>query len=91
MSHKIEEPVHAPSSFCSRTLTSAERNYAHIDKEALAIVASVKKLHDYLYGRHFLIVTDHKPLLGLFAPNRETPQILSPRMLRWAILLSAYD
>ncbi|KRX55884.1 Transposon Ty3-I Gag-Pol polyprotein [Trichinella sp. T9] len=34
---------------------------------------------------------DHKPLLGLFVPKKETPQILSPRMLRWSILLNAYD
>ncbi|KRZ84105.1 Retrovirus-related Pol polyprotein from transposon opus [Trichinella sp. T8] len=72
----------APISFYSRTLTSTERNYAQIDKEALAIIASVKKFHDYLY--------DHKPLLGIFAPNKETPYILSPRMLRWTVMLSAY-
>ncbi|KRZ00689.1 Uncharacterized protein T11_4754 [Trichinella zimbabwensis] len=34
---------------------------------------------------------DHKPLLGLFVPKKETPQILSPRMLRWSILFNAYD
>lgn len=55
------------------------------------MVSSAKKFHDYIYGRRFDIVTDHKPLLGLFTPSKQTPQILSPRMLHWTILLNAYD
>ncbi|KRY27372.1 Uncharacterized protein T01_13067 [Trichinella spiralis] len=33
---------------------------------------------------------DHKPLLEIFAPNKETPYILSLRMLRWTVMLGAY-
>ncbi|XP_029139104.1 uncharacterized protein K02A2.6-like, partial [Protobothrops mucrosquamatus] len=33
----------------------------------------------------------HKPLLGLFTTSKQTPHILSPRMLQWSIFLSAYD
>ncbi|XP_064469269.1 uncharacterized protein K02A2.6-like [Ornithodoros turicata] len=91
LSHRLENYQEVPIAFYSRTLSSAERNYAQIDKEALAIIASVKKFHYYVYGRSFEIVTDHKPLLGLFAPGKQTPQILSPRMLRWSVLLSAYN
>ncbi|XP_003369635.1 putative integrase core domain protein [Trichinella spiralis] len=32
----------------------------------------------------------HKPLLEIFAPNKETPYILSLRMLRWTVMLGAY-
>ncbi|KRY17328.1 Transposon Tf2-9 polyprotein [Trichinella patagoniensis] len=88
--HQMPNGKEAPIAFYLRTLTSTERNYAQIDKEALAIIASVKKFHDYLYGRSFRIITDHKPLLGIFAPNEETPYILSPRMLRWTVMLGAY-
>ncbi|XP_060100277.1 uncharacterized protein K02A2.6-like, partial [Heteronotia binoei] len=35
-------------------------------------------------------LTDHKPLLGLFASDRQTPQVLSPRVLRWSIFLAGY-
>lgn len=80
-----------PVCFYSRTMTAAERNYAQIDREALSIIAAVKKFHNYLYGRHFEIRTDHKPLLGLFTVDKVTPNIISPRMLRWSILLSGYD
>ncbi|XP_015284843.1 PREDICTED: uncharacterized protein K02A2.6-like [Gekko japonicus] len=81
----------APVAFYSKSLTDAEKNYAQIDKEGLALVSAVKKFHDFLYGRHFLLVTDHKPLLGIFAPDRQLPNIMSARMLRWALFLSAYD
>uniref|UniRef100_A0A5S6QH47 RNA-directed DNA polymerase n=1 Tax=Trichuris muris TaxID=70415 RepID=A0A5S6QH47_TRIMR len=91
LAHDTGRGAEAPIAFYSRTITSTERNYAQIDREALAIVSSVRKFHDYLYGRRFTIVTDHKPLLGLFAPSKATPQILSPRLLRWSQLLRAYD
>ncbi|KRY59721.1 Transposon Tf2-9 polyprotein [Trichinella britovi] len=89
--HKLSSTQEIPIAFYSRTLSATERNYAQIDKEALAVIAGVKKFHEYLYGRQFTIITDHKPLLGLFVPKKETPQILSPRILRWSILLNAYD
>ncbi|KFD49840.1 hypothetical protein M513_09307 [Trichuris suis] len=91
LAHDMGKGREAPIAFYSRTMTPTERNYAQIDREALAIVSAVKKFHDYLYGHRFTIVTDHKPLLGLFAPSRATPQILSPRLLRWSQLLRAYD
>ncbi|KRY35447.1 Uncharacterized protein T01_5966 [Trichinella spiralis] len=89
--HKLSSTQEIPITFYSRTLSTMERNYGQIDKEALAVIAGVKKFHEYLYGRQFTIITDHKPLFGLFVPKKETPQILSPRMLRWSILLNAYD
>lgn len=37
------------------------------------------------------MVTDHKPLLGLIAGDRQTSQILSPRMTHWTVFLKAYN
>eukprot|EP00079_Xenopus_tropicalis_P023325 XP_012815654.2 PREDICTED: LOW QUALITY PROTEIN: uncharacterized protein K02A2.6-like [Xenopus tropicalis] len=91
LSHTVSGGREAPIAFYSRTMSTTERNYAQIDKEALAIVAGVKKFHEYLYGRGFAIITDHKPLLGLLKNNGPTAQIISPRMLRWCLLLNAYD
>ena len=91
LSHCLPDGREAPVAFYSRTLSKAEQNYAQIDKEALAIVAGIKKFHDYVYGHQFTIFTDHKPLLGIFAPDKQTPQILSPRMLRWSIFLNGYQ
>ncbi|XP_032069735.1 uncharacterized protein K02A2.6-like [Thamnophis elegans] len=89
--HQLPSGAEVPIAFFSRTLSASERNYAQIDKEALAIVAGVRRFHHYLYGRPFLIVTDHKPLLGLLAGDRPAPQVLSPRMTRWFVFLASYD
>ena len=43
----------------SRALSSAESHYSRIEREALAIVFAVKRLHQYVYGRHFT-VTAHR-------------------------------
>ena len=36
------------------------------------------------------MVTDHKPLLGLFSPDKAIPPMASGRIQRWALLLQAY-
>ncbi|PIK56483.1 hypothetical protein BSL78_06598 [Apostichopus japonicus] len=41
-----------------------------LKKEGLACVLGVQRFHSYLYGRHFTLFTDHKPLLGLFNEGR---------------------
>lgn len=62
-----------------------------MDKEALAAVAGVKRFHEYLYGRAFELVTDHKPLLGIITGDCPTLTTMSPRMNRWTIFLAAYN
>lgn len=83
--------IDRPIGFASRTLSSAERNYAHIEREGLAIIFGVRKYHKYLYGRHFEIVTDHQPLMQIFNPKRHTNQVAAARIQRWINLLMGYD
>ena len=80
-----------PVGFASRTLSPAEKNYSHLDKEALAIVFGVKKYHQYLFGRRFEIKTDHKPLTHIFKESKATPTMASGRVQRWPLTLGAYD
>ncbi|XP_028172425.1 uncharacterized protein K02A2.6-like isoform X2 [Ostrinia furnacalis] len=80
-----------PVAYASRALTRAEINYSQIHKEALAIVFAVKKFHQFLYGRHFTLRTDHKPLVSIFGPDTGVPSMTASRLQRWALLLSAYD
>ena len=85
----IPDGSERPVAYASRTLSTAERNYGHLDKEASAVAFAVKKFHQFLYGRHFKIYTDHKPLLGLLHP--EKPSMASSRMQRWAFTFLAYE
>ena len=80
-----------PIAFTSRSLSPAEKKYAQLDKEGLAIVFGVKKFHDYLFGRKFEIRSDHKPLQHIFESQRPIPALASARIQRWALTLSAYD
>ncbi|CAG2238117.1 unnamed protein product [Mytilus edulis] len=77
--------------YTSRTLTSAEKNYSGLEKESLAIIFGIKKFHQYLYGHPVTIITDHKPLIGLFRDDKPIPTKAASRIQRWALTLAAYQ
>ena len=52
-------------SFASTTLHQHEKNYSTIEKEMLAIVFAIGHFRCYLYGKPFLLKTDHQPLVWL--------------------------
>ncbi|PFX15397.1 Retrovirus-related Pol polyprotein [Stylophora pistillata] len=52
-----------PISYASRSLT-AEKRYSHIEREAMAVLFGLQKMHSSIYDRHVVFSTDHKPLLG---------------------------
>ncbi|XP_064463042.1 uncharacterized protein K02A2.6-like [Ornithodoros turicata] len=90
LSHRYKSGEERPIAFASRSLAPAEVNYSQLDKEALGVVFGVTKFRQYIWGRAVEIVTDHKLLLGLLGPEKPVPFHGSPRLLRWALLLSSY-
>ena len=66
----------------SRMLSQAERNYAMIELEMLAIQWACQKCENFLYGlSHFEITTDHKPLI-LILNEKCLNQIENKRLQR---------
>ena len=56
----------------SRATTAPEKNYAPIEVESLAILFALQKNHLYLHGlKHFMVSTDHKPLVTLYSQYRK--------------------
>ena len=89
--HRYSDGKNRLISAASRTLTPAEKNYSPIDREALAIIFGVDKFYKYLFGRHFYLQTDHKPLERILGEKSEIPKLAASRLVRWAIQLSAFD
>ena len=80
-----------PIANASKTLTDTQKRYLQIQKEALSIIFSLKKYHQFPYGRPFILVTDHKPLISMLGPNTATPMLVANRLARWSLMLSQYD
>ena len=74
-----------PVSYASRKLSPRECKYSTIERECLAIVWAIQKFRVYLYGREFVLQTDHQPLIYL---NRA--KFLNDRIMRWAMFLQSY-
>lgn len=75
----------------SRKLSASEVGYSQTQKEALAIHWCVKRLHKFLCGHHFTIVTDHRSLIHIFDPRGSISKGTSNMLQRWSWRLSSYD
>lgn len=76
-----------PVAYASRALTSAEQNYAQIEKELLAIVFGCERFNMYTYGTEVEVLSDHKPLESIFKkPLFKVP----PRLQRMRLRLQRF-
>ena len=75
-----------PVLFVSRKLSKVETRYSQTEREALAVVWSCERLHFYLYGIDFVVLSDHQPLEILYSPKGKP----AARILRWYIRLLPY-
>ena len=82
---EFEGKIH-PIAYFSRKLRGPELRYTVSEWECLAIVASIKHFHYYVYGRHFTVVTDHAPLRTVFEGGSK-----NARINRWAASLLDYN
>jgi len=85
---QIHNGEEKPVAYISRNLSPAERNYITTEQELLAIVWSIKRLKQYLYGKTFKIYTDHHALCWIL---RAKKQEMTPKLMRMSLVLSEYD
>ena len=49
--------------YASKTLSKSQRSYSATKRELFAIVHFTQHFKNYLFGQHFLIITDHRALV----------------------------
>ena len=94
LSHKIVEGNKSylrPIAYASRTLSIAEKNYAQVEREGLAVHWAVKYFRQFLYCRHFTLQTDCSALTRIFGPKNDLGGVALSRMNRWCVDLMEYD
>jgi hypothetical protein len=77
--------VKFPIAYMSKKLNDAQRNYSVMERECLAVILAIRKFEAYLYGREFIIETDHQPLLCV-----KKSRVANGRVMRWALALQPY-
>ena len=90
LSHLVDG-VERPIAYAARSLTDAERNYCQLEREGLAIIYGLTKFHKFVYGRHFIIETDNKPITRILGNKVGIPSLAASRLQRWALMLMAHD
>ncbi|KAJ1093451.1 hypothetical protein NDU88_006552 [Pleurodeles waltl] len=73
LSQTNEDGLDQPVAFISRRLLPREQSWSAIEREAFAVVWSLKKLRPYLFGTHFVVQTDRRPLRWLMQMKGENP------------------
>ena len=80
-----------PISFASRYLNEAEKKYSTNELEMLAVVWGAEYFRNYILGRSFLIVTDHKALISVLNGNNKKNKTMFSRLTRWLDRLIPFD
>ncbi|KAF5394061.1 hypothetical protein PHET_12305 [Paragonimus heterotremus] len=77
----------------SRLLSKAEQeDIRNTQKEALAVYWVVKRLHTYLFGIRFKMVTNHQAQQYLFDPHKSVAKSSAAMIQqRWSLVLAVYD
>lgn len=72
--------------YASKSLNKAQQRYCTTFIELLAVITFVRHFRHYLWGRHFLVRTDHASLIWL--KNFKDPEGM---LARWLAILDTYD
>jgi len=74
--------------FASRLLSTTERKYSQVEKEALAIVWGCERFWLYVIGKRFKVITDNRAVQLIFSNTVAKPP---PRIERMALRMAQFD
>ena len=80
-------PIYIETDASKKGIAATESNCSNTECEMLGVVFSVLHFKHFTYSRQIHIITDHKPLITLFAKNLA---ITSPRLSRMLIMILDY-
>jgi len=78
--------IQLPIAYASRSFTKGESNKSTTEQELAAIHWAITHFRPYIYGKHFTIKTDHRPLTYLFSMTNP-----SSKLTRMRLELEEYD
>ena len=78
-----------PVAFFSRTLNPNEIKHHAVEKEAAAIVESIRTWRHFLISQKFKLITDQKSISFMF-DNHKKSKIKNVKISRWRVELSQY-
>ena len=90
LEQEVAPNVWAPIEFAPRFLNCAEIKYSTNDLELLAIVWACEHFRTYLFGKRFIILTDHKAIISALKEMYGKKSYQS-RLSRWADRLIPFD
>ena len=79
-----------PVAFMSRTLLGSEMHYPHVEKEATAILETVRKWEHLLARKHFTIITDQRSVVFML-DNRKRTKIKNNKIQGWRLKLASFS
>ena len=82
----MRDGVEKPVAFFSRQLQGAQKHYSATELEGLAVYKSIFFFDHFLYGRKFVVFTDHQALVSLLRSKR-----LNKRLQGWILRLMEFD
>jgi hypothetical protein len=79
-----------PVAFFSKSLHGSELSHPPVEKEACAIIESVRHWKHFLLGHHFTLVTDQRSVAYMFDQTHKG-RIKNDKIYRWRLDLACYS
>ena len=75
-----------PVAFASQKLTSTQKSWSTIEKEAFAAIWALDKFSKWIFSKPVTLYSDHNPLTYITESTTK-----SSKLMRWALALQQYD